>query len=779
MIIQNIKIKTILLTAVLALLTVGGASATIPYGTLLKHVDQFPLVPVTLNNDTVINQMAWGDSYGEGLHPEYLIDENVNTHWDSNWHTDEKVEKPGNPYDYYGGRHYIEVNKFRDIYGSVTRGDAGDILLISMKTRVDFSFGAPKRMEIYYHNPDNGTWNLAGTINMTFKEGKADNDWCFSDCLTMPGNYDALRLVNNSIYPYGVLPKYDIITRSVEIVNGCKDKVFLENVKSACLDFSDNRYDLITFYGRHAMERNFQRIPVSHGSHVIGSRRGTSSHQYNPLMILADHQTTEDFGDCYAMSFVYSGSFRGEVEQDQYEQTRAVLGLACELFSYPLERGEHFYAPEVVMTYSHSGLGQLSRNLHSCYRTHLCRGKFAGQVRPILINSWEASYFHFTGDSIYRLAKQAAELGIEMLVLDDGWFGSRSDDNRGLGDWYVNEEKMGGTLTSLVERINQLGLKFGIWIEPEMVNEDSELYRTHPDWAMQIPGRKPVRGRNQLLLDFSRKEVVDAIFEQICSVLDQANIEYIKWDMNRSMTDVYSVAATEQGRIQYDYVLGLYDFLERLIARYPNLLIEGCSGGGGRFDAGMLYYTPQIWCSDNTDALDRVRIQYGTSFGYPISAVGSHVSAVPNHQTGRITSLHTRGVVAMAGAFGYELNPELLSAEEKEQIRGQIADYHRYAPLIMNGQYYRLSNPFTDTIGAWEFVSEDGCEALINAVTLEVHGNMNVTYVHPKGLISGALYQDQDSKAIYPADALMHAGLPVPTEFGEYNAYQWHLKMMK
>ena len=578
---------------------------------------------------------------------------------------------------------------------------------------------------------------------------------------------------------YGVLPKYDIITRSVEIVNGCKDKVFLENVKSACLDFSDNRYDLITFYGRHAMERNFQRIPVSHGSHVIGSRRGTSSHQYNPLMILADHQTTEDFGDCYAMSFVYSGSFRGEVEQDQYEQTRAVLGLACELFSYPLERGEHFYAPEVVMTYSHSGLGQLSRNLHSCYRTHLCRGKFAGQVRPILINSWEASYFHFTGDSIYRLAKQAAELGIEMLVLDDGWFGSRSDDNRGLGDWYVNEEKMGGTLTSLVERINQLGLKFGIWIEPEMVNEDSELYRTHPDWAMQIPGRKPVRGRNQLLLDFSRKEVVDAIFEQICSVLDQANIEYIKWDMNRSMTDVSSVAATEQGRIQYDYVLGLYDFLERLIARYPNLLIEGCSGGGGRFDAGMLYYTPQIWCSDNTDALDRVRIQYGTSFGYPISAVGSHVSAVPNHQTGRITSLHTRGVVAMAGTFGYALNPELLSAEEKEQIRGQIADYHRYAPLIMNGQYYRLSNPFTDTIGAWEFVSEDGCEALINAVTLEVHGNMNVTYVRPKGLISGALYQDQDSKAIYPADALMHAGLPVPTEFGEYNAYQWHLKMMK
>lgn len=578
---------------------------------------------------------------------------------------------------------------------------------------------------------------------------------------------------------YGVLPKYDIITRSVEIINDSTDKVFLENVKSACLDFLDNRYDFISFYGRHAMERNFQRIPVSHGSHMIGSRRGTSSHQYNPLMILADHGATEDFGDCYAMSFVYSGSFRGEVEQDQYEQTRAVLGLACELFSYPLEKGEHFFAPEVIMSYSASGLGQLSRNLHSCYRRHLCRGKFANQVRPILINSWEASYFHFTGDSIYRLAEQAADLGIEMLVLDDGWFGVRNDDNSGLGDWYVNEEKMGGSLSELVERINRLGLKFGIWMEPEMVNEDSDLYRAHPDWAMQIPGRKPVRGRNQLLLDFSRKEVVDAIFEQICSVLDQANIEYIKWDMNRSMADVYSASAADQGRVQYDYVLGLYDFLERLIARYPNLLIEGCSGGGGRFDAGMLYYTPQIWCSDNTDAIDRIRIQYGTSFGYPISAVGSHVSAVPNHQTGRTTSLHTRAVVAMAGTFGYELNLERLSAEEKAQIRQQIAAYHRYAPLIQNGQYYRLSNPFTDAVGAWEFLSEDGSEVLINAVTLEVHGNMNVNYIYPRGLVSGAMYQEQSTKTIYPADALMHAGLPVPAQFGEYHAYQWHLKIVK
>lgn len=575
---------------------------------------------------------------------------------------------------------------------------------------------------------------------------------------------------------YGVLPKYDIITRSVEVINESTGKILLENVKSACLDFLDNRYDIISFYGRHAMERNFQRIPVSHGNFVIGSRRGTSSHQYNPLMILADHTATEDAGDCYAMSFVYSGSFRGEVEQDQYEQTRAILGLACELFSYPLNPGEHFYAPEVVMTYSADGLGQLSRNLHSCYRKHLCRGKFANQIRPVLINSWEASYFHFTGESIYRLAKQAAELGIEMLVLDDGWFGARNNDNSGLGDWYVNEEKIGCSLNELAKKINALGLKFGIWIEPEMVNEDSDLYRAHPDWAIQIPGRKPVRARNQLLLDFSRKEVVDAIFDQICNILDHANIEYVKWDMNRSMADVYSVSAADQGCVQYDYVLGLYDFLERLITRYPNLLIEGCSGGGGRFDAGMLYYTPQIWCSDNSDAIDRIRIQYGTSFGYPVSAVGSHVSSSPNHQNGRRTPLHTRAVVAMAGTFGYELNPESLSDEEKDEVRAQIADYHRYAPLIQNGQYYRLSNPFEDAVAAWEFVSEDGREILINAVTLEVHGNMNVLYVYPRGLKEGTMYEDQSNGAVYPADALMHAGLPVQIRFGEYLAYQWHLK---
>ena len=326
------------------------------------------------------------------------------------------------------------------------------------------------------------------------------------------------------------------------------------------------------------------------------------------------------------------------------------------------------------------------------------------------------------------------------------------------------------------EASKRLGVKFGIWIEPEMVSEDSDLYRKHPDWALTVPGRNPVRSRNQLVLDFSRKEVVDEIYDQICKVLDQGNIEYVKWDMNRSLMDVYSSVTRDQGRVLHDYVLGLYDFLERLVQRYPNLLIEGCSGGGGRFDAGMMYYTPQIWCSDNTDAIDRLRIQYGTSFGYPVSVVGSHVSAVPNHQTGRKTPLHTRGVVAMSGTFGYELNLMKLSEEEKQEIREQIAEYKSYAPIIQNGLYYRLSNPTTEEICAWEFVHTDEKEqskVLLNIVMQVIHGNMTVNYVKLQGLEETAVYREEKSGKRYTGAALMYGGMPLPIEPGEYQAYQY------
>lgn len=569
---------------------------------------------------------------------------------------------------------------------------------------------------------------------------------------------------------YGVLEKEDIITRSVIIKNAGKAPVTVKKAQSACLDFLHGDYDLIKFYGRHAMERNMERMPVSHESTRIGSRRGTSSHQYNPGVILAGKNTNEDSGSCYGMLFVYSGNFLVEAEKDQYDQTRIQMGLTDELFAYPLEAGAEFTAPEVILSYTNKGLSRLSQQYHHCIMNHICQGKYVHVNRPVLINSWEAAYFDFTGDTIVELAKEAKALGIDMVVMDDGWFGKRNDDNSSLGDWYVNEEKLGGTLTKLIERVNAEGVKFGIWIEPEMVSEDSDLYREHPDWAITIPGRKPVRSRNQLVLDFSRKEVRDEIFKRICAVLDQGNVEYIKWDMNRSLADIYAPNVT------YDYVLGVYDFLEKLTNRYPDILIEGCSGGGGRFDAGMLYYTPQIWCSDNTDAINRTRIQYGTSFFYPVAAMGSHVSAVPNHQTGRVTSMHTRGVAAMSGTFGYELNPALLNAKEKAEIRAQLAQYREYQELIREGDYYRLSNPFQDNFAAWMVVSDDRSKALVSVIRLTAEANPPAAYVTLKGMEEDAFYREKTTGKVYPGAALMEAGILLPAAVSEYEAYQIELE---
>ncbi len=566
---------------------------------------------------------------------------------------------------------------------------------------------------------------------------------------------------------YGVLEEVDVITRSAVIRNIGTETVTIEKAAAACLDFVSGNYDVIRFYGKHAFERNVERTALGHGTIAFGSRRGTSSHQYNPAVILAEQGTTEEAGNCYGMLMVYSGNFSCEAERDQYNQTRLLMGLNDELFSYPLAAGDTFTVPEVILSYSQNGLSALSQQYHNCIRNHVCRSKYVHMSRPVLINSWEAAYFDFTGETIVDLAKEAASLGIDMVVMDDGWFGKRDDDNSSLGDWYVNEKKLGGSLSELIRRVHEQGVKFGIWIEPEMVNEDSDLYRAHPDWAIQIPGRKPIRSRNQLLLDFSRKEVRDQVFEQICAVLDQGEIDYVKWDMNRSMADVYA------GNLTYDYVLGVYDFMERLTSRYPDMLLEGCSGGGGRFDAGMLYYSPQIWCSDNTDAINRTRIQYGTSFFYPVSAMGAHVSAVPNHQTGRVTSFHTRGVTAMAGTFGYELNPALLSDEEKQQIREQIASYKKYERLINEGTYWRLSDPIHDEIAAWMSVSKEQDRALVSVVRLMAEANQAAVYVRLRGLKPEAVYLEEYSGKQYSGAALMHTGIVLPFFTHEYEAYQF------
>ena len=567
---------------------------------------------------------------------------------------------------------------------------------------------------------------------------------------------------------YGVLEENDVITRSVQIKNTGTGQITIEKVAAACLDFVQGDFDVLRFYGKHAMERNLERTPLGHGTIAFGSRRGTSSHQYNPAVILAEKGTTETAGSCYGMLFVYSGNFSCEAEKDQFNQTRLLLGLNEELFSYPLASGETFTVPEVILSYSADGLSALSQQYHNCIRNHVCRSKYVHMQRPVLINSWEAAYFDFTGDTIVDLAKEAASLGIDMVVMDDGWFGKRNDDNSSLGDWQVNEKKLGGSLAELITRVHNQGVKFGIWIEPEMVNEDSDLYRAHPDWAIQIPGKKPVRSRNQLLLDFSRKEVRDCIFEQICAVLDQGKIDYVKWDMNRSMADVYA------GNLSYDYVLGVYDFMERLCSRYPDLLLEGCSGGGGRFDAGMLYYSPQIWWSDNTDAIERLTIQFGTSMCYPISSFGAHVAARPR------TSLKTRGNVAMCGTFGYELDPRKLTDDEKAEVKQQIADYRKYHRLVREGDFYRLVSPTeNDFYCAWEFVSPDKQEAMMTAVVMR-QPETRYCVQRLRGLDPKTYYQDEETGTVYSGAMLMNAGLNLTRDvYEDGTSVTKHFKAVK
>ena len=487
------------------------------------------------------------------------------------------------------------------------------------------------------------------------------------------------------ILKYGVFEKEDVITRSVVVKNSGKTPIVINKVHSMCLDIPYGDWEWMHFYGRHTMERQAERVPVLHGISESSSSRGTSSHHQNPAVLLCEKDCTETNGHCIGAALMYSGGFQAQVEKDQLEQIRLVMGIHPDTFEWTLEAGEAFYTPEVILSCSTTGFAKLSQNFHHIIRNHVCRGTYQLSSRPVLINNWEATYFDFNEEKILNIARQASKLGIDMMVLDDGWFGKRDDDCSGLGDWFVNEKKLNGGLKALVEKINAMGMKFGLWFEPEMVSEDSDLYRNHPDWAIQIPGRKPMRSRYQLVLDMSNPEVVDYLYGVMSAILRENHIEYVKWDMNRSISDWYT-ATLSRGRqmeMPHRYVLGLYELLEKLTSEFPDVLFEGCSGGGGRFDAGMMYYCPQIWCSDDTDAHERTFIQYGTSFFYPTSTVGSHVSAVPNHQTGRITSIETRGVVAMAGSFGYELDLNQLSEEEKTVVAKQVTHYKEYQSLII------------------------------------------------------------------------------------------------
>lgn len=587
---------------------------------------------------------------------------------------------------------------------------------------------------------------------------------------------DSVLNVNVDLY-YTVFEDTDMITRSVHICNQDEKPIYLTKALSACLDMDDNDYEMLTLHGSWARERQMDRRAIGYGKTSVGSIKGESSHQEHPFMAWMTKNATQTTGEVYAMHFIYSGNFIAQLEKSQFDSIRAVMGIHPADFGWKLESGDAFDTPEVVLTYSADGLGTMTRNFHDFYRNHLIRSKYRNQKRPVLINNWEATYFDFNTEKLLDIARTAAKHGIEMLVMDDGWFGHRNDDSTSLGDWFVNEEKITGGLKYLVDEVNKLGLKFGIWMEPEMISPDSKLYKEHPDWAIAVKDRVGTLSRNQYVLDLSRKEVRDCIYDKIHAILSSANIAYVKWDMNRQLTDMGSLMlpADRQGELAHRYVLGVYEMQERLIHDFPDLLLENCSGGGARFDPGMLYYSPQIWCSDDTDAIERLGIQEGTSLIYPLSTMGAHVSDCPNHTVGRVTPFKTRGDVALAGTFGYELDITKIAPEEQEAISGQVALYHKYNDLVREGDYYRIAslreNHYYD---CYMVVAKDQSEALVTFVNVHARPNYHSKRICLQGLDSKREYRLEETGTLYGGDLLMNAGFLVPSEQGDYRSYLYH-----
>ena len=588
---------------------------------------------------------------------------------------------------------------------------------------------------------------------------------------------DSLKNVK-LILSYSVFEEFDAITRSVKIINESNEDVNINRVLSANVDFRDSDYELLQLSGAWARERHIIRKEIRSGSQSIESRRGSSSHAQNPFMALVRKDTTEQHGEVYGFSLVYSGNFLANVEVDMYENARAQIGINPFDFTWLLKSKEEFTAPEAVLVYSNEGLTGMSHIYNCLYGKRLCRGKYRDEVRPILINNWEATYFDFNETKIKEIAREATNLGMELFVLDDGWFGKRDDDNSSLGDWFVNEEKLKGGLNKLATEINEMGLQFGLWFEPEMVSPISELYKEHPDWCIHIPGRNRSEARRQLILDYSREDVCNYIIEKISEVLSSAPISYVKWDMNRNMTEIGSAAwpAKKQKEVAHRYMLGLYRILETITTSFPNILFESCSGGGGRFDGGMLYYMPQTWTSDDTDAIERLKIQEGTSLVYPTSSMGSHVSAVPNHQVHRITPLHTRGVVAMAGSFGYELDVTKMSDEEKKEVKSQVEFYKKIRHTVQFGDLYRLKNTFDGNDAAWMHLSKDKSKGVITYV--KPYGEVNVLPKRLKlrGLEKEAIYKVVETNEVYGGDELMYVGLYIGELLGDYQSRVWTIE---
>lgn len=584
--------------------------------------------------------------------------------------------------------------------------------------------------------------------------------------------YDKVNGLEISLF-YSAFRDVDAIARRVKIHNTGKYRcVKLTKVLSSCTEFYGDEYDTIFLHGTWARERNIDREHLGYGKHYVSSVRGESSHQEHPFIGLLSRNADEDHGDVYGFNFVYSGNFIAQAEKSQFDSVRVLMGINPVDFCWNLKSGEDFESPEVISVYSANGIGEMSRTFHDLYRKHLIRSKYRDMRRPVLINNWEATYFNFNTEKLISIAKEASKLGIELLVMDDGWFGHRESDNSSLGDWFVNEEKLHGGLKYLVDEVNKLGMKFGIWMEPEMISPDSELFRTHPDWAIQIPGVKPSMSREQYVLDLTRQDVIDYTFGQIEKILKSANIEYLKWDMNRQLTDLGSAMLSKeaQGELLHRYCLGVYELQERLVTEFPDLLIENCSGGGARFDPGMLYYSPQIWTSDDMDPVERLKIQQGTALVYPLSTMGAHVCDCPNHSTGRTTPFYTRGYVALAGTFGYELDVTRISEEDRNRIPGQVAMYHKYNPLVRTGDYYRVAS-FNDNKewDCWEVVAKDKTEALVTIINVVGRVNHKARLIKLKGLDPEKTYslryynpetgEEDDEYLKAKGDSLMYAGI--------------------
>ena len=579
------------------------------------------------------------------------------------------------------------------------------------------------------------------------------------------------------VLSYTAFEKENVITRSVRVQNQGKEDLRIEKILSACLDMDNENFSMLSLHGTWARERHIQTGELHYGKQVISSARGESSHQEHPFIALVTNGTEQENGKVYAMHFVYSGNFMAETELCQFDNLRMTMGINPEEFSWLLTPGEEFQAPEVVIVYSGNGLGAMTRSYHDFYRNHLIRSKFKYEKRPILINNWEATYFDFNTDKLLDIAREAKKCGIEMLVMDDGWFGKRNSDNCSLGDWKVNEEKITGGLKHLVDEVNKIGLQFGIWFEPEMISPDSDLYRAHPDWAIQIQGREATQSRNQYVLDFSRPEVRDYAYECVASVLRSANIAYVKWDMNRQLSDLGSsyLPKERQQELFHRYVLGVYELQERLVMEFPDLLLENCSGGGARFDPGMLYYSPQIWCSDNTDAVERLMIQEGSALIYPLSVIGAHVSDCPNHSVGRVTPFETRGHVALAGTFGYELDITKIPEEDRALIPEQTATYNKYRHLIQQGEYYRIASYRENhKYDCWALSSQDKKEVLVTYVQVLGVPNSHSRKVFLRGFDPKVTYRLEGTEETYTGEMLMKGGFLMKDFWGDFKSRLYH-----